>query len=41
VFEGNTVSADDPVSLARAITLLEQGDEAAVARLCAAMPPRR
>jgi methylmalonyl-CoA mutase len=33
VFEGGSVSADDPAGLARAITLLEQGDEAAVARL--------
>jgi methylmalonyl-CoA mutase len=33
VFDGASVSADDPVNLARAITLLEQGDEAAVARL--------
>src|SRR5688572_12636256 len=33
VFEGSAVSADGPVDLARAITLLEQGDEAAVARL--------
>jgi methylmalonyl-CoA mutase len=33
VFEGGTVSADDPVTLARAITLLELGDEAAVAKL--------
>ncbi len=33
VFTGNAVGADDPVNLARAITLLEQGDEAAVARL--------
>jgi methylmalonyl-CoA mutase len=33
-FEGCTVSADDPVKLARAITLLEQGgDETAVARV--------
>jgi methylmalonyl-CoA mutase len=32
-FDGSAVSADDPVNLARAITLLEQGDEAAVARL--------
>jgi isobutyryl-CoA mutase len=32
-FEGAAVSADDPVRLARAITLLEQGDEEAVARL--------
>jgi isobutyryl-CoA mutase len=32
-FEGTGVSAADPVGLARAITLLEQGDEAAVARL--------
>src|SRR5262245_16082653 len=32
-FEGTSVSADDPVNLARAITLLEQGDEAAIARL--------
>jgi methylmalonyl-CoA mutase len=33
VFAGSAVGADDPVNLARAITLLEQGDEAAVARL--------
>ncbi len=33
LFDGNSVSADDPVGLARAITLLEQGDESAVARL--------
>jgi len=33
VFDGASVSADDPVNLARAITLLEQGGEAAVARL--------
>ena len=33
VFTGSAVAADDPVNLARAITLLEQGDEAAVARL--------
>src|SRR5512145_1555862 len=33
VFEGSSVSADDPAGLARAITLLEQGDEAAIARL--------
>jgi isobutyryl-CoA mutase len=33
VFEGSAVSADHPVNLARAITLLEQGDEAAVGRL--------
>ncbi len=34
VFEAGAVSADDPVSLARAITLLEQGgDEGAVARV--------
>jgi methylmalonyl-CoA mutase len=32
-FEGGQVSADDPVRLARAITLLEQGDEAELARL--------
>jgi isobutyryl-CoA mutase len=32
-FDGTGVSADDPVRLARAITLLEQGDEAAIARL--------
>jgi methylmalonyl-CoA mutase len=32
-FEGHSVTADDPAGLARAITLLEQGDEAAVARL--------
>jgi methylmalonyl-CoA mutase len=32
-FEGSSISADDPVNLARAITLLEQGDEAAIARL--------
>ncbi|MEX1994977.1 MAG: methylmalonyl-CoA mutase family protein [Steroidobacteraceae bacterium] len=33
-FEGGAVSADDPVNLARAITLLEQGgDEGLVARL--------
>jgi methylmalonyl-CoA mutase len=32
-FDGNAVSAEDPVNLARAITLLEQGDEAAMARL--------
>ena len=32
-FEGSSVSADDPVNLARAITLLEQGDEASIARL--------
>ncbi len=33
LFDGASVSADDPVNLARAITLLEQGDESAVARL--------
>src|SRR5918995_2134602 len=33
VFAGSAVGADDPVNLARAVTLLEQGDEAAVARL--------
>ena len=33
LFEGGPVTAEDPVSLARAITLLEQGDEAAVARI--------
>ncbi len=32
-FEGSGVAAGDPVSLARAITLLEQGDEQAVSRL--------
>ena len=33
-FDGNSVSTDDPVNLARAITLLEQGgDEGAVARV--------
>jgi isobutyryl-CoA mutase len=32
-FEGTGVSADDPVGLARAITLLELGDEQVVARL--------
>ncbi len=31
LFGGGPVSAEDPVALARAITLLEQGDEAAVA----------
>jgi methylmalonyl-CoA mutase len=33
VFDGTGVSADDAVNLARAITLLEQGDEPAVARV--------
>jgi methylmalonyl-CoA mutase len=34
VFDGGAVSADDPVNLARAITLLEQGgDESAVTRV--------
>jgi methylmalonyl-CoA mutase len=33
LFEGGSVSAEDAVALARAITLLEQGDEAAVARI--------
>ncbi|HTL50545.1 MAG TPA: methylmalonyl-CoA mutase family protein, partial [Steroidobacteraceae bacterium] len=32
-FEGSSVTADDPANLARAITLLEQGDETAIARL--------
>jgi methylmalonyl-CoA mutase len=32
-FSGNSVSADDPVSLARAISALEQGDEALIARI--------
>src|SRR5688500_13714410 len=32
-FEGNDVSADDPVGVARAITLLELGDDQVVARL--------
>jgi methylmalonyl-CoA mutase len=31
LYEGGAVSAENPVTLARAITLLEQGDEAAVA----------
>jgi len=33
LFAAGPVSAEDPVALARAITLLEQGDEAAVARI--------
>jgi methylmalonyl-CoA mutase len=32
-FDGNAVSAGDPANLARAITLLEQGDDAAASRL--------
>jgi len=32
-YEGSSVTADDPANLARAITLLEQGDETAIARL--------
>ncbi|HKX99216.1 MAG TPA: methylmalonyl-CoA mutase family protein [Steroidobacteraceae bacterium] len=33
LFDGGAASADDPVNLARAITLLEQGDESAATRL--------
>jgi methylmalonyl-CoA mutase len=33
VFDGDAVSASDPANLARAITLLEQGEDADVARL--------